>query len=1157
MKRIALFFLLAATAFARPQQTVSYDSLVEGQQISGFRATAVYLNDTDGPMGARFVHESSGFTLDLLEIQSVPQTMLCVRTVPTSDMGEPHTQEHLLLGKGSQGRAVASAEPMALTTSTAFTMQWRTCYSFYTSAGAEVFYDQFEARLDALLHPDYTDEEIRREVRTFGITENPADNTLGLEEKGTVYNEMVSSTDRPGRRIYSGATRMIYGPEHPLSFNSGGTPEALRVMQPEDIRRFHRDNYHLANMGAVVAVPREMPWTSVLERMDQTLNRVEPENPNRPVRTADDLPAPDFAPSGEIRFVEYPHSNEEQPGAVWLVWPADRDLDATSRTLLELFLETLAGDPTTNLYKRFIDSQKREMDVGAQSVFGSFLEDQGYPVIIRFGDVPVDRMNEQDLNDLRARVLDELDRISSWEAGSAPLQEFNDRLESRVIGLRRNLAKFVNSPPEFGFRGTGADWVTHLHFLHQEDSFRKSMTMRPVLEEIGRILSRRENLWAEYLREWKLTGVSPWVLAATPNPELTAEAQSAREARVREELERLKVQYGVEGDQEALERYRADYDANTAEIEQAASRVAPPRFVDNPPMTLDDQLDYRISQVGGIPLVSSTFDSMTSATTGIVLRADGIEQEQLLYLSLLPELLTGVGVIENGTPVSYEEMSERLRQEILSLEADFSTTAKTGRVELVIRGAGNDATESQRAIEWMRLALFNPDWRGENLPRIRDVVDQALARLGRTVQRAEEAWVQGVATAYWKQDNPLLLSTTSFMTRTHNLHRLRWMLKEGSVEERAGVAQFLNELSETTGIREELEARLGELQAEEGTLLGDAARDLDRTLVEVPDSSLEADWAHLCREMAADLMVGPENALARLDAVRRELLSTGNARLFLIAAAPTEQELMPAIESLIAGLEEGASDPANYDGVQLVKTRLLERDPDAVNPVFVGLLNPNSQSGVFMNTAPLVGYEETDPEKLLDYLSVNLYGGGGAHSIFMKTWGAGLAYSNGIGGRLGDGRVSYYAERTPDLPQTLRFVINELENADYDPSLVEYAIAQAFRATRAASPYENRGEQQAQDFADRLAPETVARFRQSILELRDTPDLASELYSRMNRVYDKVLPGMGVNASEVEDGVFFVIGPEKQFVAWEEYLKSLEGPDVKLYRLYPRDFWMH
>ena len=175
----------------------------------------------------------------------------------------------------------------------------------------------------------------------------------------------------------------------------------------------------------------------------------------------------------------------------------------------------------------------------------------------------------------------------------------------------------------------------------------------------------------------------------------------------------------------------------------------------------------------------------------------------------------------------------------------------------------------------------------------------------------------------------------------------------------------------------------------------------------------------------------------------------------------------------------------------------------------------------------------------------------------MKTWGAGLAYSNGIGGRLGDGRVSYYAERTPDLPQTLRFVINELENADYDPSLVEYAIAQAFRATRAASPYENRGEQQARDFADRLAPETVARFRQSILELRDTPDLASELYSRMNRVYDKVLPGMGVNASEVEDGVFFVIGPEKQFVAWEEYLKSLEGPDVKLYRLYPRDFWMH
>jgi hypothetical protein len=37
---------------------------------------------------------------------------------------------------------------------------------------------------------------------------------------------------------------------------------------------------------------------------------------------------------------------------------------------------------------------------------------------------------------------------------------------------------------------------------------------------------------------------------------------------------------------------------------------------------------------------------------------------------------------------------------------------------------------------------------------------------------------------------------------------------------------------------------------------------------------------------------------------------------------------------------------------------------------------------------------------------------------------------------------------------------------------------------------------------------------------------------------------------------FFVIGPEKQMAAYEAYLKSVEGADTQLYRLYPRDFWL-
>src|SRR6185503_7455557 len=145
--------------------------------------------------------------------------------------------------------------------------------------------------------------------------------------------------------------------------------------------------------------------------------------------------------------------------------------------------------------------------------------------------------------------------------------------------------------------------------------------------------------------------------------------------------------------------------------------------------------------------------------------------------------------------VSFEEMSERLKKEILSLNAGFSTNASKGRVEIVVRGAGNDRAETARALQWMQLAMFHPDWRPENLPRIRDVVDQALVGSRRTMQRPEEYWVQGPATAYWRQSNPLLLTTESFMTQTHNLLRLSWMLKDANDYERKAAAAFLADLA--------------------------------------------------------------------------------------------------------------------------------------------------------------------------------------------------------------------------------------------------------------------------------------------------------------------------------------------------------------------------
>lgn len=1172
----------AAARSAKNSPSISLAELIEGKVVSGFRTQALYTDESDKPLGARFVHERTGFILDVLQIQSVPQGYIYVNSFPTSDKGEPHTQEHLLLGKGSVGRAVSSAETMSLVNSNAFTQQIRTSYNFNTGAGAEVFYDHFEQQMNALLHPDYTDEEIRREVRNFGITENPGDKTLRLEEKGSVYNEMTSSFARPFSRLFHEAGLLVYGPDNPFSFVSGGSPEALRSLTPQDIRKFHAANYHLGNMGMIGSFSKEMALGDILKRTDAILNRLEPQASQQKFKTIADIPAPKMAPQGKIEIVEYPDKNEQQSSPLMFMWPATLQLDNQELGLLELFLANVAGDPTTNLYKLLVDTKTRAIDIGARGVFSNVNDSLGNPFYIGVLNVTPVNMTEEKIAQVRQLVQDEIARIAAFKDGSPELAEFNTRMKNRVADARRSLSKFVNTPPGFGFRNTSSDWMDQLDRINRSPGFRKSLTLKPEIAFAEKLLSGNTNFWRDYITRWQLTTVKPYALAAKPNSNLLKQDEQERAARAAAEVQRLKAKYDVTDDQEAIRHYKVEYDEASAELDQLAKKDARTRFIDAPPMTLDDQLDFNVKTASnGVPLVASTFDSMSSATTGIALRLDGVPDDELFYLSAMPVLLTRVGVIRDGKAISFDEMSELWKKEILSLNSSFSINARTDRDELVVRGSGNDAAEAVRAVAWMKLVLGHPNWSVDNLARIRDVVDQTLTALRNTMQGSEESWVNDPALAYRKQDNPIILTTSSFLTRAHNVHRLRWQLKDAGLNGEAN-GGWLEKLGTAGNVakRDEIEALLGAIQKTKGSggtvaesvkpfwdgyeslpdnaksIAVEAAKDLDQLLNDIPDASLKDDWSYLCKEMKHDLLISPAQALSNLDKVRQQVLKSGGARLFMIGSRETQQQLAAPLNALIGELSPTAFSAANHSKTRLVDGRLAQRLADAKDPVFAGLINPNAQGGVILNSAPLVTYQDLNREALLQYLASKLYGGGGSHSIFTKTIGAGLAYSNGLGGSPNGGRQSYYAERTPEVPQTLKFVIDELRKAPRDPELAEYAIAQAFQESRAASTYEARGEAMAADVADGLKPEQVREFRKAVLALRKTPKLGDALFDRMAAVYAKVLPGYDPQLKAVPGAIYFVIGPEKQFAAYEAYLKSTLGLDTRLYRLYPRDFWM-
>jgi len=1183
IQRLVLSLLLVVSLSSLSfGKTDEFGTLKPNQKIASFKTEAVYENEIGTVIGARFRHIPSDFVLDLLRIQSVPQGFMWVNSPPPTDQGEPHTLEHLLLGKGTHGRYVASLEDMSLGQSSAFTEQVRTCYHFHTSASNDAFFNLFEAKLDAMLNPNFSDEEIRREVCNMGIISGD-DGSLRLEEKGTVYNEMVSSFERRWGNLYFTLGRLMYGMDHPLSYSAGGFPAAIRTMTPADIRNFHSSTHHLNNMGAAVSIGDDISLADCLTKLSDICGRVEPKAKKGldPASLYDRLPKINPLTVGTIQLENFPSNNPDDPGLLVYAWPATQKFNNNENYFMQLLLENLSSGETSNLHRLFVNSQTRIIDIGASSVFGWLDQGPGYPAYIGFDDVKRESLTETMIDSVRGLVLSEVTRIAALPDTSAELKAFNERAKNRVVERRRYLRMFLNSPPGWGSRGVGSEWIELVQRLHRLGGFKRSLTLNPELAFADSLLALDGNIWSSYITKWRLVADKPYGVGTRPDPQMITTSESERVERGNTYADKLMADYGVESREAAIVRYKEDYDKNTALIDEEGKKIQMPGFIKNPPLGIDDNLRYTVDTLpGGGSMVVSTFDNITSGTFALAFNMDVVPESLLVYAAALPTFISQVGAIRDGQAISYEQFIESIRKEILGLNTYYSVNYRTGRSELVVRAAGSNREESKKALGWLATSLFDPDLRAENLPRIGDAIQLGLSNHRSRTQGSEESWVNNPAEAYWKQTNPLLLATDCFFTRAHAFQRLRWLLRDVASPETGkeftGVMLALSTAGSTMG-RDSLSALLDQLSlgdkststspvisrykavsGETKTLVNDAVEDLRQSIADVPDATLSRDWEYLCKQITADSRVSPRDALASIQHVLDLVRRADNVRAFVIANSEDQKTLVPELEAIVKRLNTEPSTHQTYSQESHVINRMHQHSTGTGKPLFVGLVENGTRSGVHINTADCAGFWDSDPEKLLTFLSARLYGGGGAHSMFMQTWGAGLAYSNGLRSNETNGRLMYYGERCPDLAQTMQFVVSTLKNAPYDSSLADYSVSQAFAVMRSGSSYEARGEEMADDLADGITPDVVSRFRRGILDLRSQGGLYKKLHERMERTYGMVLPDYGPNAVESVDKFdanYFVIGPEKQLDNYEKYLRSVESPDITIQKIYPRDFW--
>ena len=1000
---VRLLLLMAPLAWAGSGPS-AFSDLKKNQNVSGFSTQALYLNASDEPMGARFVHPN-GMPVDVLFFASVPQVSLYARTTPVSEKGEPHTLEHLLIGKGRIGKYLNSLLRMRLANHTAGTHQDLTNYQFYSSAGPEGFYELLEKYLQALIKPEFTDEEIRREVANLQVAEDSKGKLL-LEEKGTVYTEMISSMEKPGSVNWDQLGRMVFGPEHPLARNQGGKPAAIRETVPKDIRRFHDANYHLGpNMPLIAALPLSWSAGDFLSRLDKIFKRIEP---HLSTRTYTVVPPFQSLPAPEIRIGVFPSDNLSIPQTAFFAWKPIPDLSKEDSVRISLLLNILAGGETSYLYGDLVDQKTRKFDSGATRVWG-FLDDPptSFPCVIISG-LPVSSIDQEALSKLRSAVVDRVRWMTELKPGSAELEEIAEKAGSLILSRRRGMLKFMDDPPHFGERGSGAGWHRLLDHLNQDPDFKKSVSLKGVYDRLLHEVNSGKNPWSAIAKQAGLLELS-YVSAVKPDAGILHGERKDTIKRLAVHKKKLMQRFGVDDLQLALAKLKSEIEVKTQELEARDRNIPKPGFVKDPPLTLDD-IDYTQERLSAGPkLVRTHFGSTPFTDIHILFDLTRVPEEDLYLLPLLSTALSDLGVkTQKGEILDYVKARERIRSEIYSLGVDDTANPATGRVELYAKASASSPDEVEKAVGWLESYLLHPVLGPDSRERLIDLVCRNIKSYRNIFQQSEESWVTTAASAYVYQDQPVYMALNSPFTVLRHLSRLRWQLEDPSGKELASLEAALSavETSLKEGKREILAKYLKGVEGEMGEYLR-------FELAYLPSDTWQSDLSRVLKETREDLGIPSSEVIGRLKKLIRNVLVRSGARVHIMGNSVNADRAAKLMNKLSAELPENPISKGRPARKALVIEQLKERYPGIKRPAHVALVNNGTKTGVHVISAKGVNYHSRQSGDILDFLAVGVFSGAGPHSFFMKTWSAGLAYSNGVNAGLGSGKLRYHAERFP------------------------------------------------------------------------------------------------------------------------------------------------
>lgn len=572
-----------------------------------------------------FIHEKSGAQLFNIENNDDNKVFsISFKTPPEDSTGLPHILEHSVLCGSRKFPAkepfVELAKGSLNTFLNALTFSDKTMYPV-ASKNEKDFFNLMDVYLDAVFYPNiYNCPEIfMQEGWHYDLDDREGDITY----KGVVYNEMKGAYSSPESILFRKIQEALF-PDTPYGRESGGDPDVIPQLTPEQFLSFHRRYYHPSNSYIYL-----YGNGSILDQMKFLDENYLKDFDKQEIKSQ----IPTQKPFGELREMEvkYPVSSDEEEGDKTyfsLSFASGRSTDPETYLALQILEYLLLETPAAPLKKALI-----EAGLG-KDVFGQYdnsIFQSVFSIVVKNSSMDKKDSFKKVVFDTLKTLVDKGIDKKLIEA-SINIVEFELR-ESEGRGMPKGLLYGIRCMDSWLY---GEDPALHLRY-------------EPVLDKIKSALST--NYFEKLIDKYLITNTHCSLIILNPSKGLAEE----RARKVKEELAQFRKSLTEQELDELIESTKRLRERQSSPDSQEVLETIPLldiRDVDKRAKELELVEDNRY----GARILHHPAFTNKIAYVNLLLDTGAVSQELLPYAALLSDILGKVST----TVHDYSDLSNEI-----------------------------------------------------------------------------------------------------------------------------------------------------------------------------------------------------------------------------------------------------------------------------------------------------------------------------------------------------------------------------------------------------------------------------------------------------------------------------------------------------------------